>query len=255
MQPTHYRAAEVPTSGNRGNMRLTCYRVTEVLISGDKWEMQPTHYRAIEMSTVATGRRMIRVVGELDCSSAHIRLRKPDKSEDKAESSINRITSFRSTYNSKKINNGNGEKVISGRRFGQEKVLRCQCQGELVERGEEATMSPEGLSNPKAKRRSEWRWIRRSATVPQRRIYRLRRKGCKCEVTDSSVMSLAALWYRRNETFVESSIPCSHGERVLNVKGAEEMKNAEANSKYQDKAEGQRQRNFIRLVSTNFSSR
>ncbi|RZS27829.1 hypothetical protein BHM03_00061357 [Ensete ventricosum] len=121
MQPTHYRAAEVPTSGNRGNMRLTCYRVTAVLISGDKWEMQPIHYRAIEMSTVGDGETSASSLGHqhigaiyhrgripnastseshvgdliiqrydqsgwrVDCSSAHIRLRKPDKSEDKAE--------------------------------------------------------------------------------------------------------------------------------------------------------------------------
>ena len=39
------------------------------------------------------------------------------------------------------------------------------------------------------------------------------------------------------------------------VKGAEEAKHAEANSKYQDKAEGQRPRNFVRPVSTSFSSR
>ncbi|RZS14842.1 hypothetical protein BHM03_00046591 [Ensete ventricosum] len=37
---------------------------------------------------------------------------------------------------------------------------------------------------------------------------------------------------------VESSIPCSHGGRALVVKGAEEVENAKANSKYQDRAEG-----------------
>ncbi|RRT54038.1 hypothetical protein B296_00046593, partial [Ensete ventricosum] len=36
------------------------------------------------------------------------------------------------------------------------------------------------------------------------------------------------------------------GGRTLVVKGAEEVENAKANSKYQDKAEGQRPRNFIR---------
>ncbi|RWW79734.1 hypothetical protein BHE74_00011974 [Ensete ventricosum] len=40
------------------------------------------------------------------------------------------------------------------------------------------------------------------------------------------------------ETSVESSIPCSHGGRALVVKGTEEVENAEANSKYQDMAEG-----------------
>ncbi|RWW47506.1 hypothetical protein BHE74_00046493, partial [Ensete ventricosum] len=57
------------------------------------------------------------------------------------------------------------------------------------------------------------------------------------------------------ETSVESSIPCSHGGRALVVKGAEEVENIEANSKYQDRAEGQRPRNFIRPVSMGFSSR
>ncbi|RRT66244.1 hypothetical protein B296_00006578 [Ensete ventricosum] len=56
-------------------------------------------------------------------------------------------------------------------------------------------------------------------------------------------------------TSVESSIPCSHGGRALVVKEAEEVENAEANSKYRDKAEGQRSRNFIRPVSMSFSSR
>ncbi|RZS25242.1 hypothetical protein BHM03_00058413 [Ensete ventricosum] len=104
-------------------------------------------------------------------------------------------------------------------------------QGRVIENGEEATTNPEGLSYPKAKRRLERRWTRRSATVPQRRIYRL------------------------GGTSVESSIPCSHGGRALIVKGAEEVENAKATSKYQDRAEGQRLRNFIRPVSTGFSSR
>ncbi|RRT78915.1 hypothetical protein B296_00005246 [Ensete ventricosum] len=51
------------------------------------------------------------------------------------------------------------------------------------------------------------------------------------------------------------SIPCSLGGGALVIKGGEEMKNVEANSKYQDKMEGQRPRNFIRLVSMDFSSR
>ncbi|RRT41261.1 hypothetical protein B296_00035897 [Ensete ventricosum] len=62
----------------------------------------------------------------------------------------------------------------------------------VVERGEEATMSLMGLSYPKAKRRLERRWTRRSITVPQRQIYRSRRKGCRCKTTDSRVMDLAA---------------------------------------------------------------
>ncbi|RZS12021.1 hypothetical protein BHM03_00043408 [Ensete ventricosum] len=86
-------------------------------------------------------------------------------------------------------------------------------------------------------------------------IYRSRRKGCRCKATDSRIMGLAAPWYRRSGTSVESSIPCSHGGRALVVKGAEEVENAKANSKYQDRVEGQRPKNFIRPVSMNFSSR
>ncbi|RZS08771.1 hypothetical protein BHM03_00039791 [Ensete ventricosum] len=47
-------------------------------------------------------------------------------------------------------------------------------------------------------------------------------------------------------TSVESSILCSHEGRVLVVKGTKEVENAETNSKYQDKAKGQRPGNFIR---------
>ena len=60
---------------------------------------------------------------------------------------------------------------------------------------------------------------------------------------------------------VEVGLPWSHrslalmeGECLV-VKGAEEVENAEANSKYQDKAEGQKLGNFIRPVSMSFLSR
>ncbi|RRT33699.1 hypothetical protein B296_00032283 [Ensete ventricosum] len=51
------------------------------------------------------------------------------------------------------------------------KRTRPKVLKQVVERGEEATTSPEGLSYPKAKRQLERRWTRRSATVPQKRIY------------------------------------------------------------------------------------
>ncbi|RZS11865.1 hypothetical protein BHM03_00043238 [Ensete ventricosum] len=66
---------------------------------------------------------------------------------------------------------------------------------------------------------------------------------------DSRAMGLATPWYRRGGTSIESSIPCSHGGRALVVKGAEEVENTKANSKYQDRAEGQMPRSFIRPVS------
>ncbi|RWW71483.1 hypothetical protein BHE74_00020772 [Ensete ventricosum] len=59
----------------------------------------------------------------------------------------------------------------------------------------------------------------------------------------SRAMGLAAPWYRRGGTSMESSIPCSHGGRGLVVKGAGELENTEVNSKYQDRAEA---KNFIR---------
>ncbi|RRT47412.1 hypothetical protein B296_00002511 [Ensete ventricosum] len=43
---------------------------------------------------------------------------------------------------------------------------------QVVERGEKATTSPVGLSNPKVKRRLARRWTKRSTTVPQRRDFR-----------------------------------------------------------------------------------
>ncbi|RRT34589.1 hypothetical protein B296_00053546 [Ensete ventricosum] len=77
----------------------------------------------------------------------------------------------------------------------------------------------------------------------------------ECKATDSRAMGLTAPWYRRGGTSVKSSIPYSHGGRALVVKGAEEVQNAKTNSKYQDKAEGQMLRNFIRPMSMSFSSR
>ncbi|RWW63693.1 hypothetical protein BHE74_00029122 [Ensete ventricosum] len=89
---------------------------------------------------------------------------------------------------------------------------------------------------------------------------RLREPGkskdkAECKATDSRAMGLAASWYRKHKTFVESSISCSHGGRALVVKEAEEVENVETNSKYQERAEGQRPKNFIRPVSMGFSSR
>ncbi|RRT79174.1 hypothetical protein B296_00009562 [Ensete ventricosum] len=52
-----------------------------------------------------------------------------------------------------------------------------------------------------------------------------------CKAMNSRAMGLAASWYRKGGTSVESSIPYSHGGRALVVKGAEEVENAEANSK------------------------
>ncbi|RZS03609.1 hypothetical protein BHM03_00033796 [Ensete ventricosum] len=54
----------------------------------------------------------------------------------------------------------------------QEKLLREHKGVEArVNSGEEATTSPKGLSYPKAKHQSEWRWTQRSAIVSRRQIY------------------------------------------------------------------------------------
>ncbi|RZS15897.1 hypothetical protein BHM03_00047802 [Ensete ventricosum] len=132
---------------------------------------------------------MIGVARELDWFSAHIRLREPDKSEDKVEYD-------RSSW----------------------RVGLLQCSHSL-----------------KGARKSE--------------------DKAECKATDSRAMGLAAPWYRRGGTSMESLIHCSHGGRALVVKGAEEVENAKANSKYQDRVEGQRPRNFIRLMSMGFSLR
>ncbi|RWW53738.1 hypothetical protein BHE74_00039743 [Ensete ventricosum] len=76
-------------------------------------------------------------------------------------------------------------------------ALRCAGRGhtwrdqelkQVLERGEEATTSPERLSYPKAKHWSERRWTRRSVTVLQRRIYRSQTKRRRCKATDSNAM-------------------------------------------------------------------
>ncbi|RWV92936.1 hypothetical protein GW17_00044644 [Ensete ventricosum] len=54
----------------------------------------------------------------------------------------------------------------------------------------------------------------------------------ECKTTDSRAMGLVAPWYHKGRTFMELSILCSYGGRALVMKGVEEVKNAEANSKY-----------------------
>ncbi|RWW60440.1 hypothetical protein BHE74_00032581 [Ensete ventricosum] len=81
-------------------------------------------------------------------------------------------------------------------------------QSRVVGRGEEAT-SLVGLSYPKAKCWLERRWTRRSTSVLQKRIYRSRRKGCRCKATDSRAMGLAAPWY------AEAGLSWSHRSLAL----------------------------------------
>ncbi|RZS27962.1 hypothetical protein BHM03_00061506 [Ensete ventricosum] len=82
-----------------------------------------------------------------------------------------------------------------------EKHLTEELRRLNLRRYKEKTTSLEGLSYPKAKRSSEWNWTRRSATVPQRRIYQLQRKGRRCETMDNSIMGLAVPCYRRGTKY------------------------------------------------------
>ncbi|RZS26692.1 hypothetical protein BHM03_00060064 [Ensete ventricosum] len=113
---------------------------------------------------------------------------------------------------------------------------------QAVERGEEAMMSPQGLSYPKVKHRSERRWTRTSAIVLQRRIYRSPRKGYRCKATNNRAMGLTVPWYHKSGTSMESSIPCSHGGRALVMKGAEEVENAEDTLSTRTRLKGRGQR-------------
>ncbi|RRT31731.1 hypothetical protein B296_00026387 [Ensete ventricosum] len=79
-----------------------------------------------------------------------------------------------------------------------------------------------GISYPKAKHRLERRWTRRSTTVPQRRIYRLRRKGRKCKATNSMAMGLVAPWYPRQDFRGVIDPLLSRRESII-VKGTEEV--------------------------------
>ncbi|RRT35700.1 hypothetical protein B296_00048843 [Ensete ventricosum] len=92
----------------------------------------------------------------------------------------------------------------------------------------------------KSKDKAEWskgarkrRRVQRDSATPKKK----RQSERRYKTTYSKVIGLATLWYRRGNTSVESSIPCSHGGRALVVRGVEEVENAEANSKYQDKVE------------------
>ncbi|RWW74259.1 hypothetical protein BHE74_00017813 [Ensete ventricosum] len=109
------------------------------------------------------------------------RLREPDKSKDKVEQA--NVATKEAKKN--RIDVSPNTEVLK----------------QMVERGEKATTSPEGLSYPKAKRRSEKRWTRRSATVSQRRTYRSQRKGRRCKATDSRAMD-----WQRHDT-AEAGLP------------------------------------------------
>ncbi|RRT44760.1 hypothetical protein B296_00029535 [Ensete ventricosum] len=107
----------------------------------------------------------------------------------------------------------------------------------------------------------EWRkGVRWKKTETHRKIVRGSRKACRELGRGGSSISHIRLRVSsksedKAKTFVESSIPYSHGRRALVIKGAEEVENAKTNSKYQDMTEGQKPKNFIRLVSMGFSSR
>ncbi|RRT45365.1 hypothetical protein B296_00046667 [Ensete ventricosum] len=104
------------------------------------------------------------------------------------------------------------------------------------QKGEETTTSPEGLSYPKAIASVRMEIGLEECHSAAEADLPMARNEHKCEATYSRAMGLAVPWYCRGKTSVEASIPCSHGGRALVVKGAEKVENAEANSKYQDRA-------------------
>ncbi|RWW33530.1 hypothetical protein GW17_00001743 [Ensete ventricosum] len=156
---------------------------------------------------------MIRATKELDYFSVYIRLRKPDKSEDKID---------------------------------------VEASGQKGRRSDDKSSGAQLPTNKASIRKNMNSEECHSAAEADLPMVRKRRR---CEATDSKVMSLVMPWYHRGGTSVEASIPCSHGGKVLVVKATEKVENVEANSKYRDRAEGQRPRNFIRPMSTGFVSR
>ncbi|RRT35841.1 hypothetical protein B296_00054458 [Ensete ventricosum] len=60
-----------------------------------------------------------------------------------------------------------------------------------------------GLATQKQRHQLQRRWIRRSVTVPQRWIYRSRKKGCRYKATDSRAIGLVAPYYRKGGTSMD----------------------------------------------------
>ena len=95
----------------------------------------------------------------------------------------------------------------------------------MVKRDNKATTSPEGLNYKKKKSLievdSEECHNAVETDLP------IAKKRSRCEVTNSRAMGIIVSWYQRGKTFVESSIPCSPGGRVIGRergRGGEEYK-------------------------------
>ncbi|RRT58270.1 hypothetical protein B296_00021509 [Ensete ventricosum] len=196
---------------------------------------------------------------ELDCYSAYICLREPNKSEDKAEEANVSI------------------KEAKENRIGASPVIGCQrpCMGVAIclsidqeellgehrgfkaggQKGRGSDNKSKGAQLPKSQVSVRMKMDSEDPQCGKGESTNHEERDEKYEATDNSSMGMAAPWYRKSETSVESSIPCSHGGRVLVVKGVKKVENAEVNSKYKDKAEGQRLKNFIRSMLMGFSSR
>ncbi|RRT55612.1 hypothetical protein B296_00017088 [Ensete ventricosum] len=124
--------------------------------------------------------------GELDCFSAHIRLREPDKSKDEAEKEVD----------------------------------------------------------------SEEHHSVAEADLP------IVKEGMQMQGNEKYVYELGNTMVSQRRDFHGVINPLlSWRESIGRKNGAEEVENVKANSKYQDRADGQRPRNFIRLVLMGFSSR
>ncbi|RRT58714.1 hypothetical protein B296_00028142 [Ensete ventricosum] len=159
---------------------------------------------------------MIGATRELDYFSVYIRLRKPDKSDDKIESCMRVAVCLSIDHAELPREHRSVEAGGQKGRGSDDKSSGAQL--------------PTNKASVRKKMNSEECHSAAEADLP------MARKRHGCEATDSKVMSLVMPWYHRGGTSVEASIPCSHGGKVLVVKGAEKVENVEANSKYQDRA-------------------
>ncbi|RRT34957.1 hypothetical protein B296_00053873 [Ensete ventricosum] len=156
---------------------------------------------------------MIRAAGELDCFSAHIRLREPDKLEDKAE--------YANVATKEAKDNKIGTSPATRRQRPYMRVTVCLSidQGGLLGghsgvevggrkgRGSDDESNEAQLPKNKVSVRKEVESEEHHSAAEG--IYRSRRKGCRCKATDSRAMGLVALWY------VEAGLPWSHRSLAL----------------------------------------
>ncbi|RRT39892.1 hypothetical protein B296_00042490 [Ensete ventricosum] len=165
------------------------------------------------------------------------RLQKPlkdDIGEDDAEKNEGGADDMKITVTSKELK---GSTVQKGRKRKSSSQVKDKSDSVSEENGDELKPKTEESTGsndsscivPKMKGASRhMHLISEKHLTEEIRQLNLRR----CKATDSSAM------VQQRRDFCGVIDPCSHGGRALVVKGAEKVENPEANSKYQDKAEG-----------------